>query len=1756
MKSFAQLTLERLGVRLDSRASSSDVNREFRSAIAYLVEEFLERNRHDALESRDEVNYQEVADDTSQPCALCKFYIPGYGCRIVGGEVSPMGTCDRWDGIKAENAPRLDSREPTKRILNWRSLKIGVTHPDGESVRFGQSVRGASYGRVYRSYGAAEDKKSIDCWVGPDVRLGEDDNPTAFWFHQLNPADGGLDEQKLVIGFRDRASAKQAIQQNFPSHLRSEMFGGLHPVDEEELRQYRYDAEVREDIRLGLTRKEITNKQGERQTVWTRVGHLAEHGAESVASWKVGKVVGGAIANVAASHGADFESARLMAETGVQALTATALHLRNPEHRNGVEVATKFVAEAAAAFAGKVAHGTVDQAVASYGASERVKQLSAIAAGKITGITTNVAANKSGIAGAIAGTAVFAVSRAEVGRRLKEQGQKVKDFLADRRGDSDIHLDRDSRIPGDVAEALFDLTFVGYLQAIEGRTEDVGIGRTEFVESQDSDDDWILGDSEPGDFWEEAEGDRQDSDGGKYAHINFTPPEGVRNAAKRGLELRKAAPKSRKGGLSNEQASKEGIGSGVQRAVNLANGSTLSPSTVKRMKAFFDRHSAFKSKHETSPPNKSYISWLLWGGDSGYSWAKKVVARMEAADEKAKQERSDATRPHCIACTVKHISTGIALMHEVDEGYADHAFLVFGELYEAEKEAMNFSPDLAAELRQLRKQYWDTGESIDFRVYVELLKKYGAWESGDEEEIPGFSGDREDSLSKDDVNYSDEDDGRPCLNCVHWGGLTGEIDKDEHEQGRCKLLRDKVWSLASCDRWQQRERATNEDTASLGVFPRELEDVEPEVQKEETAPQGSVEGKPRRKGRTKGVAKKDELEFVESEEERLDVTFTDEGLHEKAKSEAKSKFRVYPSAYANAWMVKRYKELYEAKHGKAAGAFKDSKGDSIREDDLDKWFKEKWVEIGVDGEIIGECGGRSEEDDRGKPKCLPEKKAKAMSVEDRKAIARRKRREDPDANRSGAPVMVSSEPPKKDSEEEEEGDRPTTDAEEQDLADMLAEDAAKKSAPILNDWLEVVEEWVTSQDSLEDARKNLTDSPKNLFDRIPEDRFTESLRQALLISELAGRAEVLDEITREDAVREDAKRPEWLKLPFQEAIAYFRKKISLPAKSYKALDDRIHDYAFMVSNLTKAEILDDARWLVERAIADGASQDDFNKQWDRLIGRKGWQVDGSRRNIIFQQNVRAAYGRGREQQMRDPAVLNKRSLWLWRHGDSPDPRPTHLALHNKAIPADHLFWKTVGSPPSGFGCRCRVMSITEDYAKRNGIEVLKNPPDPKTVAEPGFRKGLMAMNDEERKEAIAEIVSKFPPTLKGVVDEKLGLNTRGDAKRRVWVKNSRVKGGGYYQKREIKPEVVVNDFRAHKPGENKFMPHNAKNSSVKPGYGKAVDRIKVEGVFSNELYTVRGVKSHPIVDELRKEGNFGYHTSAEDFVKAFGINPIPEFAIPPKGDFFYVHPEMIGLGRVVDKVMLGSRAHEEALNSLVENGFEVFGTFAVEGRSTFSSESSPVAKSTVGNSGVHYEFVVKDKSQPSMEAPICFFTRHPETGRFTELTGDKLELLDQAKKMGEIYGSSLDRSRLSGQQESQEALDKDISRQGFSQGETAVSRAAREQFLSEVRNRRKFKVDPVQEMFSEIPLDDPSPRLLDGDVDDEWLHSAFNAGASPAATPKGKEMTRAIQARDRNVEISQIAKESGLSKPEARREWQQRMFKERVERLRSEGKIN
>jgi len=115
----------------------------------------------------------------------------------------------------------------------------------------------------------------------------------------------------------------------------------------------------------------------------------------------------------------------------------------------------------------------------------------------------------------------------------------------------------------------------------------------------------------------------------KYDHIDFTPPEGVRAEAKRGLEWR-------------DEHNRGGTAVGVARARDLSNGAKISPETVGRMSSYFARHEVDKKGEGWSPSQKGFpsagrIAWALWGGDPGKAWAAKLSKQMEAADKTERQ---------------------------------------------------------------------------------------------------------------------------------------------------------------------------------------------------------------------------------------------------------------------------------------------------------------------------------------------------------------------------------------------------------------------------------------------------------------------------------------------------------------------------------------------------------------------------------------------------------------------------------------------------------------------------------------------------------------------------------------------------------------------------------------------------------------------------------------------------------------------------------------------------------------------------------------------------------------------------------------------------------------------------------------------------------------------------------------------------------------------------------------------------------------
>jgi hypothetical protein len=105
----------------------------------------------------------------------------------------------------------------------------------------------------------------------------------------------------------------------------------------------------------------------------------------------------------------------------------------------------------------------------------------------------------------------------------------------------------------------------------------------------------------------------------------------MRSAAEQGLKYRR-------------EFGRGGTPVGIARARDIKNGKTLSPSTVRRMKAFFDRHEVNRvppsqEKESDGGPTSGWIAWLLWGGDAGRSWAEAKVRQLNQQEDRVRTKK-------------------------------------------------------------------------------------------------------------------------------------------------------------------------------------------------------------------------------------------------------------------------------------------------------------------------------------------------------------------------------------------------------------------------------------------------------------------------------------------------------------------------------------------------------------------------------------------------------------------------------------------------------------------------------------------------------------------------------------------------------------------------------------------------------------------------------------------------------------------------------------------------------------------------------------------------------------------------------------------------------------------------------------------------------------------------------------------------------------------------------------------------------------
>lgn len=102
----------------------------------------------------------------------------------------------------------------------------------------------------------------------------------------------------------------------------------------------------------------------------------------------------------------------------------------------------------------------------------------------------------------------------------------------------------------------------------------------------------------------------------KYSGDKIVPPKGVQEAADKGIRW-----------FEDGHGGKGLRPHTIREARAMARGDGLTIDKIRRMRAWFARHSADEgsANQKQSDPTPHEVAWALWGGDEGKRWSEKVM---------------------------------------------------------------------------------------------------------------------------------------------------------------------------------------------------------------------------------------------------------------------------------------------------------------------------------------------------------------------------------------------------------------------------------------------------------------------------------------------------------------------------------------------------------------------------------------------------------------------------------------------------------------------------------------------------------------------------------------------------------------------------------------------------------------------------------------------------------------------------------------------------------------------------------------------------------------------------------------------------------------------------------------------------------------------------------------------------------------------------------------------------------------------------
>lgn len=200
----------------------------------------------------------------------------------------------------------------------------------------------------------------------------------------------------------------------------------------------------------------------------------------------------------------------------------------------------------------------------------------------------------------------------------------------------------------------------------------------------------------------------------------------------------------------------------------------------------------------------------------------------------------------------------------------------------------------------------------------------------------------------------------------------------------------------------------------------------------------------------------------------------------------------------------------------------------------------------------------------------------------------------------------------------------------------------------------------------------------------------------------------------------------------QEALAWLKAKKLKPGFDYRDVWMEEHSIGFTVAKMTQLDLLADVRQLVEDALENGQTFEQFRESLKPLLVKRGWwgqqlmddpltgetrivQLGSDRRmRVIYDTNMRTARAAGQWQRIE--RTQRAMPYLVYTVGPSREHRAEHLRWKDVCLPVDHPFWRT-HMGPNGWGCKCGTRQISRyeyEQMKANGT-INTEAPEVRTV---------------------------------------------------------------------------------------------------------------------------------------------------------------------------------------------------------------------------------------------------------------------------------------------------------------------------------------------------------------------------------------------------------------------------------------------------------